>query len=298
MATEQQWIVRYKHYVSPKVQSMHVANVKKLTADTAVPFSAVINEEASFSIGNETKGYLAKFDEITRVQLEALPEVCLSPPMIFPSQTHKCKVYEIEPLRYYKHVNVPQKDAPWGLARLNTNGPIKTESGHVYNYRPEANGTGVTAYIIDTGINEKHEDFEGRAKKGPTFVQEAPASGDADVDGHGTHVAGTIGGKKYGVAKKVSLVGIKVFDDEGSATTIDIIQALSWIVNDVHQSHIPKKAVVNLSLGGGASPAMDAAIASAVRQGVVVVVAAGNSNGNDPTFFAESWANAFLFRRC
>jgi hypothetical protein len=79
MATEKQWIVRYKHYISRDVQSGHVANVKKLTSDTAVPFHAEIDETTSFSIGNETKGYLAKFDDVTRVQLEALPEVCFFP---------------------------------------------------------------------------------------------------------------------------------------------------------------------------------------------------------------------------
>jgi hypothetical protein len=75
MATEKQWIVRYKHYVSPDAQSEHVTTVKALTDDTATPFSVAINEEAKFSIGHETKGYLAKFDDDTKAQLEALPEV-------------------------------------------------------------------------------------------------------------------------------------------------------------------------------------------------------------------------------
>jgi hypothetical protein len=75
MVAEKQWIVRYKHYVSKDVQSEHVARVKALTADTNVPFDAKINETTKFSIGSEIKGYLAKFDDVTRVQLEALPEV-------------------------------------------------------------------------------------------------------------------------------------------------------------------------------------------------------------------------------
>jgi subtilisin family serine protease len=193
-------------------------------------------------------------------------------------------VYEIEPIQYYKHVDIKQKDAPWGLARLSSIGPV-TGPNFVYTYSTEASGAGVTAYIIDTGINEKHVDFENRARKGPTFVQDDPKSSDNDVHGHGTHVAGIVGGKTYGVAKNVNLVGIKVFnDDTGTATTIDIIKALEWVVDQV-RSRDSSKAVVNLSLGGGISPAMDAAIAATVRQGIVVVVAAGNENSNDPYFF-------------
>jgi subtilisin family serine protease len=138
----------------------------------------------------------------------------------------------------------------------------------VYTYRTEASGTRVTAYIIDTGINNKHVNFEARASKGPTYVQDDPKSSNVDVHGHGTHVAGTIGGKTYGVAKDVTLVDIKVFNDTtGTASTIDIIKALAWVVDDVYSTNSRKKAVANLSLGGGggASPAMDAAIAAAVR---------------------------------
>jgi subtilisin family serine protease len=195
-------------------------------------------------------------------------------------------VHEIEPVQYYKHVDVRQEKAPWGLARLSSTGPV-TGSDFVYIYRTEASGTGVTAYIIDTGINNKHVDFEARASKGPTFVQDDPNSSNVDVHGHGTHVAGTVGGKTYGVAKNVTLVGVKVFNDQtGTASTIDIIKALEWAVNDVYSVNPRKKAVANLSLGGPISPAMDAAIAAAVRQGVVVVVAAGNDGGRNSPFLA------------
>jgi subtilisin family serine protease len=175
---------------------------------------------------------------------------------------------------------VNQENAPWGLARLSSTGPV-TGPNPVYTYRAEASGAGVTVYIIDTGINEKHVEFENRARKGPNFIEDSNGliSSNNDIIGHGTHVAGTIGGKEYGVAKSVNLVGIKVFNDHtGTATTIDIIRALEWVVNQVPTNGSPK-AVVNLSLGGGSSPAMDAAVAATVRKGIVVVVAAGNDGG-------------------
>ncbi|KAH7110123.1 putative alkaline serine protease [Dendryphion nanum] len=264
MAPAKQWVVRYKHFVTHDQQSDHVARVNSLSADSTMPFSAKINRTTKFSIGSDTKGYLAEFDIITKVLLEALPEVRFFPTTVLP------------------HVSiVTQKEAPWSLARLSNTGPL-TGSKFAYTYRTDASGAGVIAYIIDTGINEKHVEFESRASKGPIFVEGGATSSKDDVVGHGTHVAGTIGGKTYGVAKNVTLVGIKVFDDHtGSASTIDIIKALEWVVTDVYSSNPPKKAVANLSLGGDISPAMDAAIAAAVRQGIIVVVAAGNKDNSD-----------------
>lgn len=175
-----------------------------------------------------------------------------------------------------------QENAPWGLARVSNNGKLPQHGDYTYTYRSDASGKDVTAYVIDTGINEKHVDFEKRAKKGPTFASVRPS--DKDLVGHGTHVAGTVGSKTYGVSKNVSIVGIKVFFDPDprdpsggvGAYTTDIIRALEWVHRDVTCTNPPKKAVVNLSLGGGVSGALDAAVASLVRAGIIVVAAAGN----------------------
>lgn len=146
-----------------------------------------------------------------------------------------------------------------------------------YTYRDDAAGAGTVAYVIDTGINDQHVEFERRATKGPIFVSDGSAS-DEDVQGHGTHVAGTIGSRAYGVAKRASIVAVKVFSDvTGFAQTSDIIKALEWVVGDVDSHAIEGRAVVNMSLGGRASEALDGAVASTVRHGVVVCVAAGNS---------------------
>jgi len=139
------------------------------------------------------------------------------------------------------------------------------------------------AYVIDTGINYEHVEFEGRAIRGPKFVTE-PDPGSVtsveDVQGHGTHCAGTIASRAYGVAKKATVVGVKVFndlpddDDRGGATNADIMAALDYVVQE-YKDH-GKPSVVNLSLGGGISPALDAHVAATVRAGVVVCCAAGN----------------------
>lgn len=267
MATEsspdQAWIVRFKPFASTSSQSSHLTSVRALTADQGTHFDVKIGTEFSLP---EVSGYIATFDEATKAKLETLPSV-----------------YEIEKNQTFKALDLKkQENAPWGLARVSNDGKLTQNGDYTYTYRSDASGKDVTAYVIDTGINEKHVDFEGRAKKGPTFASVRPS--DKDLVGHGTHVAGTVGSKTYGVSKNVSIVGIKVFFDPDprdpcdgvGAYTIDIIRALEWVYQDVISTTPPKKAVVNLSLGGGVSGALDAAVASLVRAGIIVVAAAGN----------------------
>jgi subtilisin family serine protease len=184
------------------------------------------------------------------------------------------QVLSIEPEQLYRHCNV-QKNSPWGISRVSTRTKLGTPP-YSYTYRDDAAGSGTVAYVIDTGINDKHVEFEDRAKKGPKFVSDR-VSNDEDVHGHGTHCAGTIASRAYGVAKKATVVGVKVFGDRtGTAQTSDIIKALEWVVSDVSVKGMGGRAVVNMSLGGPPSEALDAAVASTVRKGVFVCVAAGN----------------------
>ncbi|KAF9984352.1 hypothetical protein BGZ75_004085 [Mortierella antarctica] len=157
----------------------------------------------------------------------------------------------------------------WGLARVSD----RNKGGSTYNY-PDSAGSGVTAYVIDTGINTSHDDFGGRATMGPNFVQ---GSENIDENGHGTHVAGTIGGASYGVAKNVTLVGLKVLDADGFGDNSAIIAALDWVIS-VNKG---KKAVVNMSLGGGRSKALDDTVARATEANIPVIVAAGNNPNKD-----------------
>jgi subtilisin family serine protease len=155
--------------------------------------------------------------------------------------------------------------ATWGLDRIDQQSA--TLDG-TYNYT--ADGTGVTAYVIDTGIEFSNVDFGGRAVSG---VDEVDGRSADDCNGHGTHVAGTIGGTKYGVAKKVSLVAVRVLDCRGSGTTSGVIAGVDWVT----KYHKPL-AVANMSLGGGLSPDLDAAVTNSISSGVTYAIAAGNGN--------------------
>jgi len=157
--------------------------------------------------------------------------------------------------------------ATWGLDRIDQiSRPLST----TYNYT--STGSGVNAYVIDTGILETHTEFTSRMN--PGFSAIGNAADTTDCNGHGTHVSGTIGGSTYGVAKAVSLVPVRVLDCAGSGSTSGVIAGINWAITN-HQPGV--KAVANMSLGGGASSALDTAVNNLIKDGVIVVVAAGNS---------------------
>ena len=164
------------------------------------------------------------------------------------------------------YASTTQTGATWGLDRTDQRALPLTGS---YGYANT--GAGVTAYIIDTGIRFTHNEFGGRAVTGFDAVT-ANGTGE-DCNGHGTHVAGTVGGATYGIAKGVQLVAVRVLDCAGSGSTAGVIAGIDWVTAN-HQSGIP--AVANMSLGGGASTALDQAVRNSIADGVTFAIAAGN----------------------
>jgi cerevisin len=177
-------------------------------------------------------------------------------------------------------------NAPWGLARISHRDCLSFGTFNKYLYTDDG-GEGVDAYIIDTGTNWEHVDFEGRAHWGKTIPQ-----GDADEDGngHGTHCSGTVAGKKFGVAKKANVYAVKVLRSNGSGSMSDVVKGVEWAATShVAKANDAKKgknkkfkgSVANMSLGGGKSVTLDLAVNAAVdNAGLHFAVAAGNDNSD------------------
>ncbi len=165
---------------------------------------------------------------------------------------------------------ITQTGATWGLDRIDQ-ALLPLDARFTYTNT----GAGVTVYVIDTGVKTSHREFGGRVTDGIDVIDNSlPAQ---DCNGHGTHVAGTIGGSTYGVAKGVSMVAVRVLNCSGSGTVSGVIAGINWVTADHDPSEL---AVANMSLGGGASMALDTAVQNSIADGVSYAVAAGNSSGN------------------
>ncbi|MFE7773918.1 S8 family serine peptidase [Streptomyces sp. NPDC057445] len=157
----------------------------------------------------------------------------------------------------------------WGLDRIDQKALPLNQS---YTY-PDSAGQGVTAYIIDTGVRITHSDFGGRASYGYDAIDNDNTA--QDGNGHGTHVAGTVAGSSYGVAKKAKIVGVRVLDNSGSGTTEQVVAGIDWVTQNA-----VKPAVANMSLGGGVDTALDTAVRNSIASGVTYAIAAGNDGAN------------------
>lgn len=190
-----------------------------------------------------------------------------------------------------------EKNAPWGLARISHRESLGFGTFNKYLYTENA-GEGVDAYVIDTGTNVDHVDFEGRANWGKTIP-----TGDEDKDGngHGTHCSGTVAGKKFGVAKKANVYAVKVLKSNGSGTMSDVVKGVEWAAT-AHTETVSaakkgkkkgfKGSVANMSLGGGKSRTLDLAVNAAVDAGLHFAVAAGNDNADACNYSPAAAENA------
>lgn len=241
-----------------QVNELHARSMQaRDSANKTVTYKKGVDK--TYNVVGRFKGYAGEFDDQTINSIRAQPDV---------EAVEHDQIWELSAL-------TTQLDATWGLSTVSHR--RRQSLAYTYIYDTSA-GSGTFAYVVDTGINTDHVEFEGRASNGYNAV-----GGEfVDAIGHGTHVAGTIGSKTYGVAKKSNLIAVKVFAGSSTSTSI-VLDGYQWAVNDIQARGRQNKAAINLSLGGGYSAAFNAAVKSAFNAGVVTVVAAGNSNVNAST---------------
>ncbi|MFF3290825.1 S8 family peptidase [Streptomyces sp. NPDC003023] len=215
---------------------------------TAEALTSAYDGELTHVYGNSVRGFAAKMSAAQAHRLAADSRVAY--------------VEQDATVR----INTTQANATWGLDRIDQR-QLPLDSSYTYN----TTASNVHVYVIDTGIRVSHSEFGGRAAIGTDTVGDGRNGN--DCNGHGTHVAGTTAGSTYGVAKAASVVGVRVLDCNGSGTWSGVIAGVDWVT-----ANAVKPAVANMSLGGGASDSVDAAVQNSIASGVSYAIAAGNGN--------------------
>ncbi|GLY52259.1 S8 family peptidase [Lentzea sp. NBRC 102530] len=239
------------------VKDSYIVVLKDVSTASAENLSAKYGATVKHTYQSALRGFSATMSEAQAKRLAADPSV-----------DHVTQDGEV------RKADTQTPTPSWGLDRIDQRA-LPLDNSYTYPNR----GAGVTAYIIDTGIRFSHNDFGGRAVSGTDTVDND--SDASDCDGHGTHVAGTVGGTKYGVAKDVKLVAVRVLNCSGSGTFAGVIAGIDWVTADVQANPARKPAVANMSLGGGANQTVDDAVKRSIAAGVTYGLAAGNDSGGN-----------------
>ncbi|AOS65880.1 S8 family peptidase [Actinoalloteichus hymeniacidonis] len=247
-------------------------------AEVGTSTSAVTRSAASLTStygGTVQRTYSAAIDGFEAKLSEREAEALAADPAVAYVEQNARVGLSLAPAPQQVSVQAVQTNPPsWGIDRIDQrNLPLNQR------YEYTSTGRGVTVYVIDTGVDINHPTFGGRASYGYDFVNGSPNA--ADQNGHGTHVAGTVAGSEFGVAKEAEIVAVRVLDAGGSGTTAGVVAGVDWVADNASGP-----SVSNLSLGG-VSTALDQAVAGSIAAGVSSAVAAGNSNAN-ANFFSPA----------
>jgi len=290
---EDSYIVVLRKDVDPAMMALHLGSVEESNGlDPLFTFTSngeKVDESGVTHIympsGNLTYfGYAGKFAAQTLDSIRASPEVAYveRDQRVYTQDN----LYGVDDAFADSHIST-ELGAPWGLARISHRAQLHLSTFTKYLY-DDRGGEGVTAYVIDTGINVDHVEFEGRARWGKTIPKNDV---DKDGNGHGTHCAGTIASRKYGVAKAAEVVAVKVLGSNGSGSMSDVVAGVVWAAEQAAKADADaqkelvktgktkhKGSVANMSLGGGKAQSLDDAVNAAVESGLHFAVAAGNDN--------------------
>ena len=268
--------------VGPDIQSQAPAPAALVSSDGSIPGHYIVVADWSASVADITAQYSVRPRHVYEHLINGFSGAF--PPSVAEALAADPRILEIKVQRQMGKIEtVSQSGATWGLDRIDQRA-LPLNSTYTYDFT----GAGVTAYIIDTGIRYSHTEFEGRASLGIDVFATDPTDpllgydGSGDCDGHGTHVSGTVGGKTFGVAKKVKLVGVRVLNCAGYGSDADVIAGMEWVAKN---ATLP--AVANMSLGDvvptktlGTNGPVDDAVKAIVASGITLAVAAGNGWGN------------------
>lgn len=293
------YMIKFKKHVTTNLAAVHHDWVQDIHASTQNAKMELKKRSQSpmvddifhglkhtYNIAGSLMGYSGHFDEDVIEQIRRHPDVELIE-----------KDQEVHTLGHSDDEGELEKNAPWGLARISHRDSLSFGTFNKYLYAADG-GEGVDIYVIDTGTNVDHVDFEGRAEWGKTIP-----SGDANVDGngHGTHCSGTAAGKKYGVAKKAHVKAVKVLRSNGSGSMSDVVKGVEYAA-EAHAGEVSaakkgnrkgfKGSTANMSLGGGKSSILDQAVDAAVDAGIHFAVAAGNDNADSCNYSPAASKNA------